>query len=118
MSKPSFRSPSGNLIMTKLPRAIRIWTLDGVRRENIERSCPVQSVTWLPHGEGKSAQVGFGKQIDETGTHNQDSYLLRRTQSLDWYVDLYANVSCILNDRPSCRISMEPYVVCSPGTSL
>ena len=52
--KPTFRSPSGSLIMTKLPRAIKIWTQDGVCRKTIERSCPVQSIAWLPHGEGKS----------------------------------------------------------------
>ena len=56
---PSFRSPSGNLIMTKLPRAIKIWTQDGVCRKTIERCCPVQSITWLPHGEGKLFQRTF-----------------------------------------------------------
>ena len=55
MSKLLFRSPSGNLIMTKLPRAVKIWTQDGVCRKTIERDCPVQSVAWLPHGEGEQA---------------------------------------------------------------
>jgi len=54
--KPPPRSPSGNLIITKLPRAIKIWTQDGVCRKTIERFCPVQSITWLPHGEGKFTQ--------------------------------------------------------------
>jgi len=63
MSKPPFRSPSGNLIMTKLPRAIKIWTQDGVCRKTIERYCPVQSITWMADGEGKSAGVGSGGRL-------------------------------------------------------
>ena len=45
--------------MTKLPRAIKIWTQDGVCRKTIERHCPVQSITWMPHGEGESVKVRF-----------------------------------------------------------
>jgi len=67
--------------MTKLPRAIKIWTQDGVCRKTIERYCPVQSMTWMPDGEGKSARVRVERQINEPGTHNQRSYLLRRAAS-------------------------------------
>ena len=63
--EPPFRSPNGNFIMTKLPRAIKIWTQDGVCRRTIERGCPVQSVTWMPHGEGELAWVMFMGAIDE-----------------------------------------------------
>jgi hypothetical protein len=70
MSKPSFRSPSGSLIMTKLPRTIKIWSQDGVCRKTIERDCPVQSVTWLPHGEGELTGPRFWGQVDESGFHN------------------------------------------------
>ena len=81
MSKPSLRSPSGSLIMTKLPRSVKIWTQDGVCRKTINRDCQVQSVTWLPQGEGKLTDRGPGKQIDESGSHDQHSYLSRRTRS-------------------------------------
>ena len=39
--------------MTKLPRAVKIWTHDGVCRKTIERYRPVQSIAWLPTGGGK-----------------------------------------------------------------
>ena len=72
--EPSFRSPNGNLIMTKLPRAIKIWTQDGVCRKTIERKRPVQSVTWMPHGEGKSMQMCPGRKIAELSIY--DSLLI------------------------------------------
>ena len=69
MIKPSFRSPSGNLIMTKLPRTVKIWTQDGVCRKTIERYCPVQSITWLPNGEGKLAQRTFQDRLMSRRQH-------------------------------------------------
>jgi len=93
MSKLSLRSPSGNLIMTKLPRSVKIWTQDGVCRKTIERDCPVQSVTWLPQGEGELTGRGSESQVDESGSHNQHSYLSRRTRSFVWCVGLYSNAS-------------------------
>ena len=92
MSKPSFRSPSGSLIMTKLPRAVKIWTQDGVCRKTIKRDCPVQSVTWLPHGEGEPTRRRFWGQVDESGSHNQRSYLSKRAGSFVWCVGLYDDV--------------------------
>ena len=91
MGKPSLRSPSGSLIMTKLPRSVKIWTQDGVCRKTIDRDCQVQSVTWLPQGEGELTGRGSGRQIDESGSYNQRSYLSRRTRSFVWCVGLYNN---------------------------
>ena len=51
--------------MTKLPRAIKIWTQDGVCRKTIDRGSPVQSITWMPHGEGELAWVRLLGVIDE-----------------------------------------------------
>ena len=51
--------------MTKLPRAIKIWTPDGVCRKTVGRHRPVQSITWMPHGEGELVKVRFGDTIYE-----------------------------------------------------
>ena len=63
--EPLVRSPNGSFIMTKLPRAIKIWTQDGVCRRTIERHCSVQSITWMPHGEGELVKVRSGDTIYE-----------------------------------------------------
>ncbi|KAG1834776.1 WD40-repeat-containing domain protein [Suillus variegatus] len=44
-------SPIGVLLLTRLNRAIKIWTEDGVCRKTIERQHHVQSIAWLPRGE-------------------------------------------------------------------
>lgn len=44
-------SPAGVLLLTRLNRAIKIWTEDGVCRKTIERHHHVQSIAWLPGGE-------------------------------------------------------------------
>lgn len=44
-------SPVGMLLLTRLNRAIKIWTEDGVCRKTIERHHHVQSIAWLPAGE-------------------------------------------------------------------
>ncbi|KAG2030418.1 quinon protein alcohol dehydrogenase-like superfamily [Suillus americanus] len=44
-------SPVGVLLLTRLNRAIKIWTEDGVCRKTIERHHHVQSIAWLPGGE-------------------------------------------------------------------
>ncbi|KAG1876395.1 quinon protein alcohol dehydrogenase-like superfamily [Suillus subluteus] len=44
-------SPVGVLLLTRLNRAIKIWTEDGVCRKTIERHYHVQSIAWLPGGE-------------------------------------------------------------------
>ncbi|KAI0760480.1 WD40 repeat-like protein [Fomes fomentarius] len=44
-------SPSGNLLLTKLGRGVKMWTEDGVCRKTIDRRKNVQSITWFPDGE-------------------------------------------------------------------
>ncbi|KAH7928593.1 WD40 repeat-like protein [Leucogyrophana mollusca] len=44
-------SPAGSLLLTRLNRAIKVWTEEGVCRKTIERPHNVQSVAWLPGGE-------------------------------------------------------------------
>ncbi|KAH9073045.1 hypothetical protein EDB83DRAFT_2313141 [Lactarius deliciosus] len=46
-------SPSGKLVLTKLTRSIKVWTEAGVCSKTIDRYRPVQSICWLPGGEGK-----------------------------------------------------------------
>jgi hypothetical protein len=87
MIEPSLRSPSGNLIMTKLPRAIKIWTQDGVCRKTIERKRPVQSVAWMPQGEGKPVWTCSEWKIDGLNIHDKRSYLLKKTALFVWCVD-------------------------------
>ncbi|EMD35391.1 hypothetical protein CERSUDRAFT_116166 [Gelatoporia subvermispora B] len=45
-------SPTGSLLLTKLNRGIKVWTEDGVCRKTIDRRRSVQSIVWLPGGEG------------------------------------------------------------------
>ncbi|KAF5368997.1 hypothetical protein D9758_002841 [Tetrapyrgos nigripes] len=46
-------SPDGKCLLTKLVRAIKVWTLDGVCSRTIDRqqSDSVEAITWLPGGE-------------------------------------------------------------------
>ena len=46
-------SPSGNLLLTKLGRGVKVWTEDGVCKKTIDRRRNVQSIAWLPGGEGE-----------------------------------------------------------------
>ncbi|KAF8835950.1 WD40 repeat-like protein [Paxillus ammoniavirescens] len=45
-------SPNGRLLLTRLTRAVKVWSEDGVCKKTIERQNPVQSIVWLPNGEG------------------------------------------------------------------
>ncbi|KAJ3781345.1 hypothetical protein GGU10DRAFT_367113 [Lentinula aff. detonsa] len=44
-------SPTGHLLLTKLNRAVKVWTQDGVCQRTIERPAYVESITWFPGGE-------------------------------------------------------------------
>ncbi|KAF8835610.1 WD40 repeat-like protein [Paxillus ammoniavirescens] len=45
-------SPNGRILLTRLTRAVKVWSEDGVCRKTIDRPVPVQSIVWLPNGEG------------------------------------------------------------------
>ncbi|KIJ06708.1 hypothetical protein PAXINDRAFT_177738 [Paxillus involutus ATCC 200175] len=45
-------SPNGRILLTRLTRAVKVWSEDGVCKQTIERPVPVQSIVWLPDGEG------------------------------------------------------------------
>ncbi|KAI0090434.1 WD40-repeat-containing domain protein [Irpex rosettiformis] len=45
-------SPHGSVLLTKLNRGIKVWTADGVCKKTIDRPHVVQSIAWLPGGEG------------------------------------------------------------------
>ncbi|KAH9952076.1 WD40 repeat-like protein [Amylocystis lapponica] len=45
-------SPSGKMLLTQLQRAVEVWTEDGIRKKSIVRQQNVQSIAWLPSGEG------------------------------------------------------------------
>ncbi|OCH89316.1 WD40 repeat-like protein [Obba rivulosa] len=51
-------SPTGHLLLTKLNRGIKVWTEDGVCRKTIDRRRSVQSIAWLPGGEGLMSVEG------------------------------------------------------------
>ncbi|KAH6908348.1 quinon protein alcohol dehydrogenase-like superfamily [Coprinopsis sp. MPI-PUGE-AT-0042] len=53
-------SPAGNILLTKLPRGIKIWAADTSRTDSvttrictrpIDRGVPVETLTWMPDGE-------------------------------------------------------------------
>ncbi|KAG7095415.1 hypothetical protein E1B28_006164 [Marasmius oreades] len=44
-------SPSGDLLLTKLVRGIKVWTQNGVCQRTIDRPAYVESITWFPGGE-------------------------------------------------------------------
>ncbi|KAJ3806883.1 hypothetical protein F5876DRAFT_90859 [Lentinula aff. lateritia] len=44
-------SPTGHLLLTKLSRAVKVWTQDGVCLRTIDRPAYVESITWFPGGE-------------------------------------------------------------------
>ncbi|TFK48969.1 WD40 repeat-like protein [Heliocybe sulcata] len=44
-------SPTGNLLLTKLNRSVKVWTQDGVCRKTIDRHRTVHSIAWFPGGE-------------------------------------------------------------------
>ncbi|KAF7986338.1 hypothetical protein HWV62_35326 [Athelia sp. TMB] len=61
-------SPDGKQLMTKLTRAIKIWTQDGVCKRTIERNHTVQSVTWAPDGKAFMSVEGSSViKLDHTG---------------------------------------------------
>ncbi|KAA1472517.1 WD40 repeat-like protein [Dentipellis sp. KUC8613] len=61
-------SPSGNMLLTKLTRAIKVWTETGVCTKTIERPRAVQSICWLPGGEAfMSVEGGDVVKLDLTG---------------------------------------------------
>ncbi|KAJ7754565.1 hypothetical protein B0H16DRAFT_1542795 [Mycena metata] len=41
-------SDTGNLLLTKLIRGIKVWTEDGVCQKTIDRQANVESITWFP----------------------------------------------------------------------
>ncbi|KAI0676285.1 WD40 repeat-like protein [Trametes maxima] len=62
-------SPSGNLLLTKLGRGVKVWTEDGVCRRTIDRRRNVQSITWLPDGEAFLSVEGSDvTKLDLNGT--------------------------------------------------
>ncbi|KAI0262535.1 WD40 repeat-like protein [Gloeopeniophorella convolvens] len=61
-------SPSGNLVLTKLTRSIKVWTEAGVCSKTIDRYRSVQSICWLPGGEAfMSVEGGDVTKLDLTG---------------------------------------------------
>ncbi|KAF9012146.1 hypothetical protein BDZ89DRAFT_963668 [Hymenopellis radicata] len=57
-------SPSGHLLLTKINKSVKVWTemsdslfigtpcLDGVCQRTIDRPLAIESITWLPGGDG------------------------------------------------------------------
>ncbi|KAI0701046.1 WD40-repeat-containing domain protein [Cytidiella melzeri] len=61
-------SPSGNTLLTKLNRGMKVWTADGVCKRTIDRKHNVQSIAWLPGGEAfLSVEGGYVTKLDTAG---------------------------------------------------
>ncbi|KAJ7634736.1 hypothetical protein FB45DRAFT_989512 [Roridomyces roridus] len=43
-------SDTGNILLTKLVRGMKVWTEDGVCQKTIDRETNVESITWFPGG--------------------------------------------------------------------
>ncbi|KAG5646394.1 hypothetical protein DXG03_003717 [Asterophora parasitica] len=55
------RSPTGNLLLTKLGRGIKVWTSkDGVCKKTIDRKTAVESIAWFPDGKSFMSVEGSG----------------------------------------------------------
>ncbi|KAH9936025.1 WD40 repeat-like protein [Amylocystis lapponica] len=57
-------SPNGSILLTKLNRGVKVWTEDGVCKKTIDRRRNVQSIAWLPGGEGTSTTMQTDVVID------------------------------------------------------
>ncbi|KAG9312798.1 WD40-repeat-containing domain protein [Chiua virens] len=44
-------SPNGKMLLTRLTRAVKVWSEDGVCKKTIDRQNTVQSILWLPAGD-------------------------------------------------------------------
>ncbi|KAF8552230.1 WD40 repeat-like protein [Imleria badia] len=44
-------SPNGRILLTRLTRAVKVWSEDGVCKKTIDRQNTVQSIIWLPTGD-------------------------------------------------------------------
>ncbi|KAJ7461797.1 WD40 repeat-like protein [Mycena galericulata] len=44
-------SDTGNILLTKLNRGMKVWTEDGVCQRTIDRETNVESITWFPGGQ-------------------------------------------------------------------
>ncbi|KAJ7742718.1 WD40 repeat-like protein [Mycena maculata] len=44
-------SDTGNILLTKLGRGMKVWTEDGVCQKTIDRETNVESITWFPGSE-------------------------------------------------------------------
>ncbi|KAK7044558.1 catabolite degradation [Favolaschia claudopus] len=49
-------SDTGNMLLTKLVRGVKVWTQDGVCQKTIDRQTNVESITWFP--DSKCMLVG------------------------------------------------------------
>ncbi|KAG0697744.1 WD40-repeat-containing domain protein [Suillus ampliporus] len=74
-------SASDTLLLTRLPRGIKIWTKDGLCKKTIERPHSVSSVAWLPANETQFLSVE-GSEVFKLDIRGQvlDSYHFGRIQ--------------------------------------
>ncbi|TFK38127.1 WD40-repeat-containing domain protein [Crucibulum laeve] len=62
-------SPNGKILLTKLPRGMKIWTAkDGVCKKTVDRRTPVESMAWCPGGEAfLSVEGSYVTKLDLNG---------------------------------------------------
>ncbi|TCD66908.1 hypothetical protein EIP91_000747 [Steccherinum ochraceum] len=71
-------SPSGNTLLTKLGRGVKLWTEEGVCKRTIDRKQSVHSVAWMPGGEAfLSVEGEIVTKLDVSG-HVLDQYHFER----------------------------------------
>ncbi|KAI6159682.1 hypothetical protein EDD17DRAFT_887078 [Pisolithus thermaeus] len=113
-------SPNGRVILVRLPRAVRVWSEDGVCMRSIAREQPIQSVAWLPNHEGFLSVEGSDVvRIDLTEGTVSDTYNLGQiqlcgvavTQDCVRLVGVGPSITPEGGPHPSCHIRKEKKII-------
>ncbi|KAI6125837.1 WD40-repeat-containing domain protein, partial [Pisolithus croceorrhizus] len=113
-------SPNGQEILVRLPRAVRVWSEDGVCMRSIVREQPIQSVAWLPNGEGFLSVEGSNVvRIVRGDIRVSDTYNLGQiqlcgvavTQDCVRLVGVGPSITREGGPHPSCHIRVEKRII-------
>ncbi|KAH7885671.1 hypothetical protein F5I97DRAFT_1809446 [Phlebopus sp. FC_14] len=129
-------APHSKLLLTRLTRAIKVWTEDGVCKKTIERQNPVQSIVWLPTAEGEriyqTEDKGFlsveGSDVVKLDLQGrvQDTYHLGQirlnnvavTSDCSRLVGVGPSIAQKDGPQPSRHTRVEKRIIASPFSAL
>ncbi|KAI6012979.1 hypothetical protein EDC04DRAFT_2904814 [Pisolithus marmoratus] len=113
-------SPNGQAILVRLPRAIRVWSEDGVCMRSIVRPQPIQSIAWLPNGEGFLSVEGSdvvrlnlmeGTVLDTYNLGQVQLCGVAVTQDCVRLVGVGPSITPEEGPHPSCHIRVEKRII-------